>query len=92
MIISIGIYSINRPEAGYGRGGCIYMYICICGVMQDLHHQQQGPLREIPWNDWALLRGLWHHQGEAEQGPSPWFREPLKGITGILRDPFKGIM
>ena len=27
MIISIGIYSINRPEAGYGRGGCIYIYI-----------------------------------------------------------------
>ena len=32
MIISIGIYSINRPEAGYGRGGCIYMcvYVCVC--------------------------------------------------------------
>ena len=32
MIISIGIYSINRPEAGYGRGAlhiCIYIYICI---------------------------------------------------------------
>ena len=29
LIISIGIYSINRPEAGYGRGGCIYIYICI---------------------------------------------------------------
>ena len=29
MIISIGIYSINRPEAGYGRGGCIYIYIYI---------------------------------------------------------------
>ena len=27
MIIFIGIYSINRPEAGYGRGGCIYIYI-----------------------------------------------------------------
>ena len=27
MIISIGIYSINRPEAGYGRGGLhIYIY------------------------------------------------------------------
>ena len=37
MIISIGIYSINRPEAGYRRGGLhiymyiyIYVYICIC--------------------------------------------------------------
>ena len=29
MIISIGIYSINRPEAGYGRGGCI----CVCMSM-----------------------------------------------------------
>ena len=29
MIISIGIYSINRREAGYGRGGCICMYIYI---------------------------------------------------------------
>ena len=30
MIISIGIYSINRPEAGYGRGGLhIYIYIYI---------------------------------------------------------------
>ena len=27
MIISIGIYSINRPEAGYGSGGCIYIYV-----------------------------------------------------------------
>ena len=26
MNISIGIYSINRPEAGYGRGG-LYIYI-----------------------------------------------------------------
>ena len=26
MIISIGIYSINRPEAGYGRGG-VHKYI-----------------------------------------------------------------
>ena len=31
MIISIGIYDINRPEAGYGRGGLhIYIYICAC--------------------------------------------------------------
>ena len=38
MIISIDTYSINRPEAGYERGGlhiyvhaltCIYVYICI---------------------------------------------------------------
>ena len=29
MIISIGIYSINRPEAGYGRGGCIHIYIYV---------------------------------------------------------------
>ena len=29
MIISIGIYSINRPEAGYGRGGCMHIYIYI---------------------------------------------------------------
>ena len=27
MIFSIGIYSINRPEAGYRRGG---LQICIC--------------------------------------------------------------
>ena len=27
MIISIGIYSINRPEAGYGGVACIYIYI-----------------------------------------------------------------
>ena len=27
MIISIGIYSIDRPEAGYGRGVHIYIYI-----------------------------------------------------------------
>ena len=27
MIISIGIYSINRPEVGYGRGGWISIYI-----------------------------------------------------------------
>ena len=28
MIISIGIYSINRPEAGYGWGGAyIYIYV-----------------------------------------------------------------
>ena len=39
MIVSIGIYSINRPEAGYGRGGSIYIYIhvhscmCICVCM-----------------------------------------------------------
>ena len=30
MIISIGIYSINRPEAGYGRGGVVYIYIYMC--------------------------------------------------------------
>ena len=28
MIISIGICSINRPEAGYGTGGVAYIYIC----------------------------------------------------------------
>ena len=27
MIISIGIYSLDRPEAGYGRGGVAYIYI-----------------------------------------------------------------
>ena len=29
MIISIGMYSINGPEAGYGRGGVAYIYIYI---------------------------------------------------------------
>ena len=30
MIIYIGIYSINRPEAGYGWGGCVHIYTYIC--------------------------------------------------------------
>ena len=29
MIISIFIHSINRPEAGYGRGAVAYIYIYI---------------------------------------------------------------
>ena len=30
MIISVSIYSINRPEAGYGRGGLhIYTYLSL---------------------------------------------------------------
>ena len=34
MIISIGIYSIDRPEAGYGRGGLhIYIYIYIFDIL-----------------------------------------------------------
>ena len=27
MNISIGLYSINKPEAGYGWGGVAYTYI-----------------------------------------------------------------
>ena len=42
MIISIGIYSINRREAVYGRGGCMYIYIyalhgCIYVCVDYLH-------------------------------------------------------
>ena len=29
MGISVGIYSLNRPEAGYVAGGCICIHICI---------------------------------------------------------------
>ena len=29
MNVSISVYRINRPEAGY-VGGCMYIYICIC--------------------------------------------------------------
>ena len=32
IIVSIGVYSINRPEAGYGWGCiCIYIYKYLLG-------------------------------------------------------------
>ena len=39
MIISIGIYSINRPEAGYGRGGLhIYVFMYIYIYVRKMRH------------------------------------------------------
>ena len=42
MNISIGIYSINKPEAGYGGGGCIYIYIYMCMYINVDNYEQMN--------------------------------------------------